>query len=303
MGKSNTSKAYLKSEEEAEAKAQIKRDERIIKRWTRLVHGLRVRKRLKEQYAGDPQEERVWLDTQQAAEERHEEVRYPRTVYRGNTDFIIQITAAGGFMTAADDVVEPYHLPKYQHVVASYSTDAPSASRVHMEGDAPRSDSPVTNAVVSAPPTSVDDYDDVMEDVIPSSDVDSRALNGGVPLTMAELAKVANHKTTKPKSVQSKPKPVPTTASKRPVREVTTSSSSRRTLPKRRATTRKRVRDESSGSESEMSDIRPSPSKRVVSSSTAPTNGRVLRKRATKSAAVLREERETEKAYRRAIAE
>lgn len=43
--------AYWEAEQDAEEKARIKREERVIKRWTRLIHGLRVRKRLQEQYA------------------------------------------------------------------------------------------------------------------------------------------------------------------------------------------------------------------------------------------------------------
>lgn len=57
--------AYWEAEQEAELKARTKREERVIKRWMRLVHGLRLRQRLQEQYANKPQtEERRWLDTQ-----------------------------------------------------------------------------------------------------------------------------------------------------------------------------------------------------------------------------------------------
>jgi xeroderma pigmentosum group C-complementing protein len=34
----------------AEEKARAKREERVIKQWTRLIHGLRIRQRLQEQY-------------------------------------------------------------------------------------------------------------------------------------------------------------------------------------------------------------------------------------------------------------
>jgi hypothetical protein len=57
--------AYWEAEQEAEEKARTKLQERVIKRWTRLVHGLRIRQRLQEQYGDKPQtEERHWLDTQ-----------------------------------------------------------------------------------------------------------------------------------------------------------------------------------------------------------------------------------------------
>lgn len=34
----------------AEEKARVKREERVIKQWTRLIQGLRIRQRLQEQY-------------------------------------------------------------------------------------------------------------------------------------------------------------------------------------------------------------------------------------------------------------
>ncbi len=43
--------AYWEAEQEAEAKRRAKRQEQVIKRWTKLVHGLRIRQRLLEQYA------------------------------------------------------------------------------------------------------------------------------------------------------------------------------------------------------------------------------------------------------------
>jgi hypothetical protein len=43
---------YWEAEQDSEKKAQAKRQERVIKQWTRLVQGLRIRQRLQEQYAG-----------------------------------------------------------------------------------------------------------------------------------------------------------------------------------------------------------------------------------------------------------
>ncbi|KAJ8080192.1 hypothetical protein PM082_017022 [Marasmius tenuissimus] len=45
--------AFWEAEQDAEEKAKIKREERVIKLWTRLVHGLRIRQRLQEQYANN----------------------------------------------------------------------------------------------------------------------------------------------------------------------------------------------------------------------------------------------------------
>lgn len=50
----NFTKAYWESAQDAEEKERIKREERVIKRWTRLVQGLRIRQRLQEQYADKP---------------------------------------------------------------------------------------------------------------------------------------------------------------------------------------------------------------------------------------------------------
>ena len=45
-------KAYWAAEHEAEMKRRTKRQEQVIKRWQRLIQGLRIRQRLQEQYAG-----------------------------------------------------------------------------------------------------------------------------------------------------------------------------------------------------------------------------------------------------------
>jgi len=47
--------AYWEAEHDAGEKAKVKRQERVIKRWTRLIQGLRLRQRLQEQYAERPE--------------------------------------------------------------------------------------------------------------------------------------------------------------------------------------------------------------------------------------------------------
>ena len=44
-------KAYWESERDAEEKEQIKKRDRVLKRWAKLVNGLRIYYRLKDQYA------------------------------------------------------------------------------------------------------------------------------------------------------------------------------------------------------------------------------------------------------------
>ncbi|KAG7445688.1 Rad4-domain-containing protein [Guyanagaster necrorhizus] len=84
--------AYWETEQDAQEKARVKREEKAIKRWTRLIHGLRIRQRLQEQYAGRGEDK---------ATEKEDEEKQPE---HGG--------AGGGFLVGADDVVQAFHLPK-----------------------------------------------------------------------------------------------------------------------------------------------------------------------------------------------
>jgi hypothetical protein len=53
----NFLKAFWQSERIAEARARIKREERVIKHWKRLIQGLRIRQRLQEQYGTKKEKE------------------------------------------------------------------------------------------------------------------------------------------------------------------------------------------------------------------------------------------------------
>jgi xeroderma pigmentosum group C-complementing protein len=69
--------AYLEAEREASEKARAKAHERVIKRWVKIVQGLRVRQRLMEQYKGGraPDEnstaDRTGLDPTQVSGQHH----------------------------------------------------------------------------------------------------------------------------------------------------------------------------------------------------------------------------------------
>ncbi|KAF8895586.1 hypothetical protein BD779DRAFT_1500353 [Infundibulicybe gibba] len=89
--------AYWEAEQDAEEKARLKREEKVIKQWTRLIHGLRIRQRLQEQYA--------------KPKEPAEEVT--RTGEQPPDPGLLH---GGGFLVEADDVVQVYQLPKSQHV-------------------------------------------------------------------------------------------------------------------------------------------------------------------------------------------
>ncbi|XP_006462844.1 hypothetical protein AGABI2DRAFT_47748, partial [Agaricus bisporus var. bisporus H97] len=115
--------AFWEFERIAEARAQVKREERVLKQWKRLIQGLRIRQRLQEQYGTTPgvvgeggevdkgQEGKVEIsrrDDNHNAKEPSEHDHH---------DFI-----------EADDVVQAFHLPKFQHV-----PDAPVVSFHHQQ--------------------------------------------------------------------------------------------------------------------------------------------------------------------------
>ena len=60
-------------EQNAEAKRRAKRQEQVIKRWTKLVQGLRIRQRLLEQYADRADGPSATKDAGEG--QNHEEVR------------------------------------------------------------------------------------------------------------------------------------------------------------------------------------------------------------------------------------
>ncbi|KAG6919262.1 hypothetical protein DXG01_008058 [Tephrocybe rancida] len=102
--------AYWEAEQDAEKKARIKREERVLKQWTRLVQGLRIRQRLQAQYATKPD----------AEAHSHEDGTYMESEPGTSKDIIITMShpgvgAGGGFLVGADDVVQPFHLPKFKY--------------------------------------------------------------------------------------------------------------------------------------------------------------------------------------------
>ncbi|KAJ3862027.1 hypothetical protein EV359DRAFT_46026 [Lentinula novae-zelandiae] len=104
--------AFLTAEREASEKAQIKQRERVLKQWTRLVHGLRIRQRLREQYAdrsggGEGTTNLTTHDT--AGESMVEEQE--RQIPDQDVNHLMA-HAAGGFIVQAGDVVQPFRLPK-----------------------------------------------------------------------------------------------------------------------------------------------------------------------------------------------
>lgn len=166
MYPSHFAKAFWAAEREAEEKARIKREDRVLKQWTRLIHGLRIRQRLQDQYASKQYEPRVashkpTAGTHSEAVSEREDAPHDvgtslpagRDVDADSSHAALQddepSDAAGGFLAGADKVVQAFHLPRNTHVVLPPSgppsralshapgTDAQEAEEDESEGDAP----------------------------------------------------------------------------------------------------------------------------------------------------------------------
>ncbi|KZO97015.1 Rad4-domain-containing protein [Calocera viscosa TUFC12733] len=95
--------AYWETAHIAEEQERSKVRDRALKRWIRLIQGLRIRQRLQTQYS---------TDRTNAA---------PGSGVTDNDDD--DRREAGGFLTSVADVIQPYHLPK----AVSYVRSAPPA--------------------------------------------------------------------------------------------------------------------------------------------------------------------------------
>ncbi|KAG8836821.1 hypothetical protein FRC18_010627 [Serendipita sp. 400] len=95
--------AYWESEQAVQEAERVKRHERVVRRWTRLVQGLRVRKRLTEEYGSAEYAVSGAADSQSAP-------------------------APGGFLTEYDGIIEPFNLPKALRVHIDESATKPVAS-------------------------------------------------------------------------------------------------------------------------------------------------------------------------------
>ncbi|KAG1860121.1 hypothetical protein DFJ58DRAFT_779513 [Suillus subalutaceus] len=289
--------AYLEAENDAEEKARAKRLDQVHKRWIRLVQGLRIRDRLQKQYASntDDATPQHWLDMQNA--EAHQGEQQP-----------------GGYLTTADDVVKPFHLPKDQHTVlpssllssttgddgAEIDEAVPERSGVAVSYTHPR-DSPLHFA------------QDVQMGEI-SADLPSRRSNA-MPKSMRELAEDDLRRQASEIAPSDEPE---RRSSSTPVARMIrggrvkapmksgTNTPSKGSSSVKRQNGKKRIREDTeSASEDDHRFDNAASTRDGNSSNGNPTTtpGRVLRPRPQKNAAKLREEAELERAFRRAIAE
>ncbi|KAH9931640.1 Rad4-domain-containing protein [Epithele typhae] len=147
--------AYWETEKAAEAKRRAKKQEQILKRWTKLVHGLRIRQRLIEQYADR-------TPTSPAAGGDDKRIRRGRAPK----------PPAGGFLAGADGIVQPFALPRNLTQVVEHARTSRAALGELARPDDGRSDD------------GFDGDDDVFQAVdVPPTDA--------APKTMRELAEEA----------------------------------------------------------------------------------------------------------------
>ncbi|KAH9985042.1 hypothetical protein BJV74DRAFT_946268 [Russula compacta] len=200
--------AYWEAEHVAAQKEQEKRQQAVIKRWTKLVHGLRIRQRVREQYgvahagsgAGDAtRSSPAAKGGDDDGDDEHDEEG------RGRVQLA---SSAGGFLTGVEDVVQPYSLPRPTHAVFSSPPRSPNSSGRASPAPLPLTAPPAgpatafrstfasfcsSSAAAAVVDDGDDDDDDVGEDDAQASPP-SQPLDGGEsrrsqqPKSMAALA-------------------------------------------------------------------------------------------------------------------
>ncbi|KAJ7575142.1 hypothetical protein C8J56DRAFT_1017213 [Mycena floridula] len=210
--------AYIEAEQEAQEAAQAKREERALKRWTKLIHGLRVRQRLLEQYAGN--------SDQQASTDRAEP----------NESNVFPARGGGGFLVEADDVVQAFHLPR-----AQYDNESDTVPQKRTEGDVP-----IFDPLRLPGPSFTNGFEMIEDDdPLPPEPVSTPLVStsNSVPKSMNEMAEMARLREQE-QAEMAKPAPAKTTKT-------------RNSKPPRRST-RKRGRNEDEDEDEEAEPVLPS---------------------------------------------
>lgn len=287
--------AYWESEQAAAEKEAEKRRAAVIKRWTRLVQGLRMRERLLAQYGTKPND---------AEESGSGVVAKPADV-----DEHVP-TTGGGFLTQPDDIVTAYKLPKnYYDVPEEGPPDTPLSVVSRLRASAGPS-TPIDDSGTRSTTLFMEEVEDGVRE--PGDFLPSAPVTEGPILSLAELAVAnASRQASAPGSVdeaqdhdRDEPKPgVDTKAGRpraRPVRSIRVAAVQPKpnSRSKRGTASKKRVRGDDSASEvsdreERASKARARAPKRVrTQAAPPPRSDRVLRARSGKSAAQLEQEQE-----------
>lgn len=240
--------------------------------------------------------------------------------------FVQEVQPQGGFLTGADDVVQPYTLPRNLHEVLTASTTLSlQPQNAYTDVDTEQAKDSLDSAR-NTPPATLDDRmsedgDELMEEaVIPNQ----QPVEGGQrhlkPKTMLELVEAAerkqdlgNGRSRASSSLSPKRTAVKTNADGAGVTtqdgDAVARPTKRTQAPGRADTARSRKRRKASpdGSGAEEADASPAqatPAKRARKTApSVPASTRVLRTRPQKSETQIHEERAMEQAYRKAVAE
>ncbi|KAI6044876.1 hypothetical protein EDC04DRAFT_3137624 [Pisolithus marmoratus] len=292
--------AYLEAEQDAEERARAKRFDQVCKRWVRLIQGLRIRDRLQKQYGSNPTEDGPKEETRR---EHWQDTEIPEST----------VDEPGGFLTTADDVVQPFHLPRNIHqFVLSTGTERSDITTVKTGLSDPRT-LIISETVPWSPGWEAPDGIEGMG-IVPDNDIaQPTGSTGVVPKTMRELAehhvqlgKGSRNESLEPASQSQVSHLV--NAEKSGIQSGRQFSASASEAPtptpstKQTRSSRKKTRARSQSASGDEANVTPPKRARRLDPDVVNNNPtRVLRPRVPKSAAKVQEENEIEKAYRRAV--
>ncbi|KAK2465392.1 hypothetical protein APHAL10511_002746 [Amanita phalloides] len=221
--------AYWESERAEAEKARAKREDQAIKRWIRLIQGLRIRQRLQDQYVNKPGDRQEQAEKPNSQEELIPEAE--------------ATTSGGGFIPEADNVVQAFSLPKYQHVTLSFEPITTNQEQKHVTANDGHHED-LNRAVPEYVTYDIQslDVDPAEDDTSPDVPLSATA----VPMTMQQLAEAAakkqntEHGSNGIKPVESTPTTngIPDNQKARPLRS---QKVSRQSTPSRGTKTRKRA--------------------------------------------------------------
>ncbi|KIY51558.1 Rad4-domain-containing protein [Fistulina hepatica ATCC 64428] len=281
--------AYQEAKEDAEELERIKKKERVLKNWKHLVQGLRIRQRLREQYGTEQQQ--VATPTVNSVNDDDE-----ASSHHGQ---------GGGFLVDADDVVESFQLPKQIRVV----DDTKAANET--PASVVESVTPVVFGTID------EDSDSDMEEVEipgPSTTAEPRTIQDLMTLrSISQIestndTKNAADATTKENDVSEALTSTSTTPSMnlriciRPPSQPDSSSPSE-SAPRSANRKRRRKSSVDEGQDTPTPSTNSKRKRATVTAKSIPASTRTLRPRVAKSEALVRQEKEAEAAYRRAIAQ
>ena len=154
-------KAYWEAEHAAVQKEQEKRQQAALSRWAKLVQGLRIRQRMREQYGGGMHVSGTSgvgdVGSSPAAASANSDDHNGR-----DDEGEVQPATVGGFLEGVEDVIQPYSLPRPTHVVFS---SPPRSPNLNGSSPPPARAGPVPGPGTLAPssscfPAAADDDDD-----------------------------------------------------------------------------------------------------------------------------------------------